>query len=185
MRTGELACGPRRVQQNNFLCRDLDFDRPIGQGQQHIARQVDITLADNSNLHFNLDDPMYDFDLGPADGIGSQDFDLDIGVDFGDGEATKSRKGKSKAAQEEDEEDGMSVEVGRGASMGPRAGRPSFDSALNRGAGGADDLDAFAEGSRHGMDDFGMGEGFGADMAMDLDLGISFGDDEAQRAEQS
>ncbi|KAG8863286.1 sister chromatid cohesion protein 1 [Tulasnella sp. 330] len=169
---------------------EFDFDRPIGQGQQHIAREKDITLAEN-HMNFNLDDPMYEFDLGGG-GIGSQDFDFDIGVDFGEegaratGEqspAKPGRKGKGKAGEEE--EDGMSIEMGmRDSSVAPRPGRASLDSGLH-GAGAAGDFDdVLGGGSRNGMDDFGVQEEFGGDMGMDIDLGIDFGEGDRVRSER-
>lgn len=174
------------------ILREFDFDRPIGQGQQHIAREKDITLAEN-HLNFNLDDPMYEFDLGGG-GIGSQDFDYDIGVNFGEaggaggadgqGPAKSSRKGKGKAGEEE--EDGMSVEMGmRDSSVDPRHGRVSLDSGL-RGAGADGDFDDVfgAGGSRSGMDEFGVQGEFGGDMGMDIDLGIDFGEGDRMRSER-
>lgn len=128
-------------------------------------------------MQFDLDDPNYDFDLGLADGIGSQDFDFDIGVDFGD--VGEKDKGKSKAtAGENDDDDGMSIEVGRDANFDPRKARHSVDSGL-RGP----DFDDFDAHSRGGLDDFGGGQDdFGGDLTMDLDLGIDFGDKPVEAA---
>ncbi|KAG9009341.1 sister chromatid cohesion protein 1 [Tulasnella sp. JGI-2019a] len=156
---------------------EFDFDRPIGQGQQHIAREKDITLAEN-HMNFGLDDPMYEFDLGGG-GIGSQDFDYNIGVDFGedgmapaDGAGAKSsRKGKDRTGEVDEEEDGMSIEMGMRDSVDPRPGRPSLDTGLH-GAGVRGDFDdVFGAGSRNGMDDLGLQEDFGGDIGMDLGIG--------------
>lgn len=125
---------------------------------------ADITLATADELQFGLEDPGYGFDLG-ADGIGSQDYDLDLGIDFGDGPAKL-------------EDDSMDVEVGRDAAT-PRPPRESIDSHLLDN-NVADDLDLISHRSREPSEnnferDFDMD--FGADMgAMDLDLGIDFGE---------
>lgn len=158
-----------------------------GQGQQHIARQADITLADNMNFDFDN----YDFELGPADGIGSQDFgldDFDIGVDFGDQDAAAPSKDKGKAkskkskgdgeeeGSEEERDEDMSVEIGRDASVASHGRRSELESALRPNGGDFDDLDVR---SRGGLEDFGdAAADFGGDLTMDLDLGINFGDEE-------
>ncbi|KAG8905522.1 sister chromatid cohesion protein 1 [Tulasnella sp. 403] len=169
----------------DLMLPDLDwdaaFDRPIGQGQQHIARQADITLADNTR--FDLDDHQYDFDLGPVDGIGSQDFDWDIGIDFGEGDAERERdkgksKGKSKSKASADDGD-ISMEMGRDASVG-RA--PSVDSALKGLPMG--EFDEFEARSRVDLDDLGGPADFGVDLGGDLELGIDFGDEERARSER-
>ncbi|KAG8897707.1 sister chromatid cohesion protein 1, partial [Tulasnella sp. 417] len=173
---------------------DFDFvDRPVGgQGQQHIARQADITLADNMTFDF---DAGYDFELGPADGIGSQDFgldDFDIGVDFGEQDAAapskekaKSKSKKNKGDGEEEDEEGdedMSVEIGRDASVVSHGRRSELESALRAKGGDFDDFDVR---SRGGLEDFGdAAADFGGDMAMDLDLGINFGDEERAPSER-
>ncbi|EJD52753.1 hypothetical protein AURDEDRAFT_111326 [Auricularia subglabra TFB-10046 SS5] len=137
---------------------DLDFDeRPQAQGQ-HVARAADITLQTGD---FDLDEPMRGFDLGPSDGIESQEFE-NLGLSFGD----------DHAANEED----LSIEVGRDA---PDRSRLSVDSRL-LGDGGPMDLDVLSrmsrEPSEHGGLDMNMDLGFG-DMDVDLDLGLSFGPD--------
>lgn len=144
--------------------RDLDFeDRPVHPQGQHVARMADITLATADDFQFDLDDPGYGFDLGPADGIGSQDFDL--GLDFGDGPANAN-------------DDNMSVEMGRDAA----APRHSLDSHLI-GRPGDDDFDMISNRSRDPSEhpygaDVDMDPGFGpAPMDMDIDLGLSFGDE--------
>ncbi|KAF9241569.1 Rec8 like protein-domain-containing protein [Melanogaster broomeanus] len=100
---------------------DIDFEDRIAEPQgHHVARQADITLQTAEDFQLDLDDPGYGFDLGPSDGIGSQDFD---GVSVVDG----------------------SVEVGRDAPT-PRSARESLDSAMM--GRGDKDLDAFSYRSR-------------------------------------
>lgn len=63
--------------------RDMDFEeRPAREHGQHQAHIEDITLPSANNFdHFGAMDP---FDIGPTDGIGSQDFaDLDLGINWG------------------------------------------------------------------------------------------------------
>lgn len=57
----------------------MDFeDRPVQSHGHHQAHIDDITLRTvNDFQDFDLDDP---FNLGPSDGIGSQDFDVDLGL---------------------------------------------------------------------------------------------------------
>ncbi|KAI0779378.1 Rec8 like protein-domain-containing protein [Fomes fomentarius] len=168
------------LQSNNLdldaLLPDLDWDtadfesRNVQPGGQHIAREADITLG-NADLQFDFDDTGYGFDLGPSDGIGSQDYELNL--DFGDEPAAAQRTPSRM------EDDDMSVEVGRDAAP-RRAFRESLDSHMI-GAHGADDLDILSVRSRaqseHPFgDDVDMG--FGPDDGgMDVDLGISFGDE--------
>ena len=65
-------------------CRDLGFEdrlpQPHGHHQAHID---DITLRTADDFQqFDFNDP---FDMGPADGIGSQDFnDVDLGINLDD-----------------------------------------------------------------------------------------------------
>ncbi|KAI9442635.1 Rec8 like protein-domain-containing protein [Lactarius indigo] len=100
---------------------DVDFeDREIQPKGHHMARQADITLATADDLQFGVDDGGYGFDLGPSDGIGSQDYEVDLGLTFGDEPATP---------RERSEADDLSVEVGRDAAP-PRAPRESLDSHL-------------------------------------------------------
>ncbi|KAJ4468149.1 Rec8 like protein-domain-containing protein [Lentinula aciculospora] len=85
----------------------FDEDRPAPTHGQHQARIDDITLPSTDTFE-PLDFENDGFDLGPSDGIGSQDF-LDLDVDFGDA-PIQSEKG---------EDDSMSVDgsvgVGRDA----------------------------------------------------------------------
>ena len=149
--------------------------RNVQPGGQHIARAADITLG-NADLQFEFDDAEYGFDLGPSDGIGSQDYDLDLNLDFGDGPATPAARTPSRI----DDDDDMSVEMPR-ERVAPRPLRESLGSHL-LGAQGADDLDLLSVRSRAQSENpFGMDIdiGFGPDdtgMVVD-DLGISFGDE--------
>lgn len=155
-----------------FISRDLDFEdrQPQPQGQ-HVARVADITLATADDFQFDLDDPGYGFDLGPSDGIGSQDYDIDLGIDWGDGPTNVGEKA--------DEDDSMSVEIGLDAP----APKDDINSAF-LGRNGADmDLDLLSnrsktrEASEHpfGADvDMNFGEDFAG---MDLgEFNINFGD---------
>ncbi|KAG8971239.1 sister chromatid cohesion protein 1, partial [Tulasnella sp. 427] len=70
----------------------------------------------------------------------------------------------------------MSVEIGRDASITSRARHSELHSALKPTGGDFDDFDVQ---SRGGLEDYGdAAADFGGDMAMDLDLGINFGDEE-------
>ncbi|KAI0374146.1 hypothetical protein BV20DRAFT_1049545 [Pilatotrama ljubarskyi] len=157
------------------LLPDLDWDtadfesRDVQPGGQHIARAADITLG-NADLTFDFEDPGYGFDLGPSDGIGSQDYDIDLNLDFGDGPAPADR------ATPRSEDGEMSVEVGRDAAA-PRHFRESLDSHMLGGQ--ADDLlsvrsRAQSENPFAADVDIGFGPDVGG---MEVDLGISFGDE--------
>ena len=39
-----------------------------------MARQADITLTTADDLQYGVDNGGYSFDIGPSDGIGSQDY---------------------------------------------------------------------------------------------------------------
>ncbi|KAL7281759.1 hypothetical protein ACG7TL_005078 [Trametes sanguinea] len=158
------------------LLPDLDWDtadfesRVVQPGGQHIARAADITLG-TADLQFDLEDT-YGFDLGPSDGIGSQDFDIDLNLDFGDGPAA--------AATPRSEDDEMSVEVGRDAAA-PRAFRESIDSHMLGPHGAEGDFDLLSVRSRAQSENpfaADVDMGFGPDVGgMDVDLGISFEDE--------
>ncbi|KAI0630234.1 Rec8 like protein-domain-containing protein [Trametes polyzona] len=172
------------LQSNNLdldaLLPDLDWDtadfetRDVQPGGQHIARAADITLGD-ADFTFDMEDNAYGFDLGPSDGIGSQDYDIDLNIDFGDEPAAADRP----TPRTEDDE--MSVEVGRDAAA-PRPFRESLDSHIIGARGGEGDLDLLSVRSRAQSENpFAAADvdiGFGPDVeGMDVDLGISFGDE--------
>ena len=83
----------------------MDFvERPLRDYGQHQAQVEDITLPQGTGMDFAATDP---FDIGPSDGIGSQDFlDVDLGIDWDD-------------VPQKENEDAMSVDesvgVGRDA----------------------------------------------------------------------
>jgi cohesin complex subunit SCC1 len=136
----------------------MDFeDRPLQPQGQHVAKAADITLATADDMTFDFEDAGYDLDLGPSDGIGSQDFDIDLGLSFGDKDET------------------MSVEQGRDA-MEER--RFSLDSNVVGKHDKEDDLDAMSTMSRQMSEhpfapDVDM---FGGDLGGDIDLGLPFDD---------
>lgn len=178
MSSSQISTGkssPRAIHPTNDPLRDIDFEDRIAEPQgHHVARQADITLQTAEDFQLDLDDVSYGFDLGPSDGIGSQDFgELDLGLDFGDGPV--STKGDTSVL------DG-SVEVGRDAPM-PRSARESLDSAMiGRGRAADKDLDTFSYRSREASEhpfgaDMDVDMPFGPDVAgPDLDLGLDFGD---------
>ena len=61
-----------------MVARDIDFeDREVQPRGHHMARQADITLTTADDLQYGVDDGGYGFDIGPSDGIGSQDYKVD------------------------------------------------------------------------------------------------------------
>ncbi|KAF8894892.1 Rec8 like protein-domain-containing protein [Gymnopilus junonius] len=68
---------------------DMDFeDRPLQHHGHHQAHVDDITLRTADDYQLGISDP---FDIGPSDGIGSQDFnDLDLGIQWDDERNDKS-----------------------------------------------------------------------------------------------
>ena len=162
-------------QYQSYSTRDTaDFEsRNVQPGGQHIARAADITL--NADMDFGFDDQSYGFDLGPSDGIGSQDFDLDLNLDFGDVPEAAARTPSQM------DDDGMSIEYVRDAAP-PRAYAESIASQVMGAAGADADLDLLSVRSRAQSENpFAVAEmdiGFGPDEGgMDVDLGISFGDE--------
>jgi len=141
--------------------RDQDFQyRPTPLQGQHIARRADVTLAAFDDFQMEYAG-YYDLDLGPDDGIGSQDYDLplDFGPQPGAEEPAEEPTEGPEAPGPED--DTMSVEVGREAAP-PRAPRESLDSRLL--GRGRDDVDILSAASRAVSqqpfdDDFGLGAG--------------------------
>ncbi|KAH9027706.1 Rec8 like protein-domain-containing protein [Lactarius pseudohatsudake] len=147
---------------------DIDFEeREIQPKGHHMARQADITLATADDLQFGVDDGGYGFDLGPSDGIGSQDYEVDLGLTFGDEPATP---------RERSEADDLSVEVGRDAAP-PRPPRESLDSHLL--GQGVEEVELLSHHSRAPSEhpfatdlDFG----FGPEEGLNIDLDLDFGD---------
>jgi len=147
--------------------RDQDFQyRPTPLQGQHIARRADVTLAAFDDFQMEYAG-YYDLDLGPDDGIGSQDYALPL--DFGPQPGAEESAEGFEAPGHEDE--AMSVEIGREAAP-PRAPRESLDSRLL--GRGHDDLDVLSAVSRavseQPFDDFGLGAG---DMTIE---GLTFDD---------
>ncbi len=94
-----------------MICRDLDHERyPQHSTGNHQAHVDDITLHPMDNLqHLDIDL----FDVGAAEGIGSQDFqDIDLGINWDDERYHGSR------------DDMSSLGIGRDAS--PRASVNSY-----------------------------------------------------------
>lgn len=150
----------------NIWNPDLNWDigledrLPLTQGQ-HIANMEDITLNVPIGLDIGLGDDTFNYDLGPADGIGSQDFDL--GLDWGDEARARSELG-----------DDMSVEIGLEA---PERRQSIVSDLFGRGGMDVDLLSQKSKSrapSEHPFED-----GFGGDLGgLDLgDLGIGFGDE--------
>jgi cohesin complex subunit SCC1 len=142
------------------LNRATDYeDRPLPKQGHHQAHVDDITLRNVTDTFQNFDnnDP---FDIGPSDGIGSQDF-LDLGLDWGDGEKPS-------------ENDEMSVDGSVGVGRDLPAVDENFDDQFR--PNGNMDIDIFShhsksrEGSEHPFN-----EGMNVDMP-DFDLPIDFGD---------
>ncbi|KAK7057243.1 RAD21 protein [Favolaschia claudopus] len=134
----------------------LEYEvKPLPPQGHHQAHVDDITLrtAADTFQSFDLNDP---FDIGPSDGIGSQDF-LDLGLDFGDGEKA-------------DENDAMSVDGSVGVGRDAFAMDENFDDQFMRRNGDVD-LDVF---SHHSKSRDPSEQPF--DMGMDIDLPIDFGD---------
>ena len=151
-----------------MVARDIDFeDQEVQPRGHHMARQADITLTTADDLQYGVDDGGYGFDIGPSDGIGSQDYEVDLGLTFGDEPATP---------HERSEADDMSVEVGRDA-VRPREPRESLDSHLLKR--GADELEMLSHHSRapseHPFGDV-MDFGFGPEEGLNIDLDLDFGD---------
>lgn len=97
----------------------MDFeDRPAQPQRHHQAHIDDITLRTADEFHFDLNDP---FEIGPSDGIGSQDFnDVDLGINWGDEPVVGSEHGK-------DNQDNMSVDESVGVGRDAPDRRESVD----------------------------------------------------------
>nr|GAT57648.1 RAD21 protein [Mycena chlorophos] len=140
--------------------REFNFeDRPLAAQGHHQAHIDDITLrtAADTVQSFDLNDP---FDIGPSDGIGSQDF-LDLGLDWGD---------------KPENEDNMSID----GSVGVGRDLPTVDESLDAqflDNNNNMDIDLFSnhsksrQGSEHPFD----GDMMNIDLP-DIGLDINFGD---------
>ena len=131
-----------------------------------------------------MSDHGLDLDLGPSDGIGSQDFGIDIGLDIPGEEGLLSAASSSARAPSEDS---MSIGVGRDAAPA-RGVRQSLGSHI---LGDMDvDMDILSHHSRAASRDpdadFGFGD-FGGDMNIDLgiDLDAPPAEDVAKTPEQT
>ncbi|KAF9446393.1 hypothetical protein P691DRAFT_803993 [Macrolepiota fuliginosa MF-IS2] len=140
---------------------DLE-DRTLQMAGQHQARVDDITLRTADDFqHFDMNDA---FDIGPADGIGSQDFnDLDLGINWGD---------EPQASSERDgNEDQMSVDGSIGVGRDAQSRAESVGSHLFGGKHTLDmDLLSHPGGSRAPSE-----HPFVADMDVDM-TGVDLGD---------
>ncbi|KAK7472631.1 sister chromatid cohesion protein 1 [Stygiomarasmius scandens] len=154
----------------NWL-NDLE-ERPVQAHGQHQAHIDDITLRPTDT--FEPFDYLQDnFDLGPSDGIGSQDF-LDLGLDFGDG----------PVQDEEQNQDSMSVDGSVGVGRDAGAHLDSIDAQFMDQDLGNMDLDILSNKSRSREP---SEHPFGAEMNLDVpdfegidlgDLGIGFDDND-------
>ncbi|KAH7339810.1 Rec8 like protein-domain-containing protein [Rhizoctonia solani] len=118
---------------------DLDFVvTQVAGTTQNIARLGDITLANTGDITLAMDDTGYGFDLGPLDGIGSQDIDFDLGLDLDEERAPSAREGDG-------DETMMSLEAPRNRPA-PRPARESLASDFQRR--GDEDLDRLSQRSR-------------------------------------
>ncbi|KIK67116.1 hypothetical protein GYMLUDRAFT_37150 [Collybiopsis luxurians FD-317 M1] len=143
-----------------------DFeDRPAPAHGQHQAHINDITLPPTDTFE-PLDFDNNNFDLGPSDGIGSQDF-FDLGVDFGD----------APLLSEKSEDESMSVDGSVGVGRDAASHRDSIADQFMDVDG---KFDTFSQRSRTRE----LSEHpFGADMNIDMpefgdvdlgDIGIGF-----------
>ncbi|KAJ3562558.1 hypothetical protein NP233_g9497 [Leucocoprinus birnbaumii] len=140
---------------------DLD-DRALQTTGQHQARVDDITLRTADD--FQRFDAIDAFDLGPADGIGSQDFnDLDLGINWGDEPQLSSER--------EDNDERMSIDGSIGVGRDAASRAESVGSHLFGGKHTLDiDLMSHMSGSRAPSE-----HPFGADMDVDM-AGVDLGD---------
>jgi cohesin complex subunit SCC1 len=112
----------------------MDFEeRPMREQGHHQAHIEDITLPSANNFdQFGAIDP---FDIGPSDGIGSQDFgDLDLGINWGDEPVRQS--------------DAMSVDGSVGVGRDAPNVDDSFDLPHLNGIHKDDNLDMISQRSR-------------------------------------
>lgn len=128
--------------------RGVDFqDQAHQPHDHHVARHADITLASAQDLEFDLasDTGLEHSNVGPSDGLGSQDF-LDLEVELPGDEYGSARA----SSIHEHSEDSMSIGVGRDAP----ARRPARQSMASNLLGGDDaDIGGFSRAAS--VDDFG------------------------------
>jgi cohesin complex subunit SCC1 len=140
----------------------MDFeDRPLLPQGHHQAHIDDITLrtAGDAFQNFDVSDP---FDIGPSDGIGSQDF-MDLGLDWGDGE------------KPDENEENMSVDGSVGVGRDLPLVEESLDAQFMRNNENMD-MDIF---SNHSKSRGGSEDPFNVNGGLDIDmpeLDIDFGD---------
>jgi hypothetical protein len=146
-------------------------DRPPHPHGHHQAHVDDITLRTADDFQqFDLNDP---FDMGPSDGIGSQDFhDFDLGINLDD----EPNGGRTP-------NDNMSVDESVGVGRDVQHHRDSIHSHLLARNGGDLDMDVLSNRSKsRGASEHPFGGGdvdmdFPELAGMDLaDLGIGFDD---------
>ncbi|KAJ7188332.1 Rec8 like protein-domain-containing protein [Mycena filopes] len=135
---------------------EVDFEeRPLAAPQgQHQANADDITLRTaDAFQNYDVNDP---FDIGPSDGIGSQDFlDLDdLGLTFGE------------KLGEDDDNENMSVDGSVGVGRDLPAHEESLDDQFMRNNGDVD-MDIF---SNHSKSRGGSEHPFNGDMHLDIDM---------------
>ena len=148
----------------------MDFeDRPLQRQGHHQAHVDDITLRTADDFQLGVG---HAFEIGPSDGIGSQDFnDLDLGIDW-DGEPKNDVNDKS---------DLMSVDGSVGVGRDAYIGRDSLEPGFLQGHGYGADLDVFSHKSKskdvsEAPFDIPMDidiPGLGVDLT---DFGVGFGD---------
>jgi len=148
-----------------WLYRDMDFDdRPLQPQGHHQAHVDDITLRTADD--FQLGGVEDAFDIGPSDGIGSQDFnDLDLGIDWDE-----------PRNEPNDRSELMSVDGSIGVGRDAYIGRDSLEPGHILGNGYGADFDAFSQGDKSRADSeapFGMD--IDTPVGVDLtELGVGF-----------
>ncbi|KAF9263415.1 hypothetical protein L218DRAFT_928040 [Marasmius fiardii PR-910] len=145
--------------QQEFEERQLNT---VGHHQAHID---DITLPPTDTF-----DPLgfdVNYDIGPSDGIGSQDFEIDLGLDFGDG----------PNQQEEENQDSMSVDGSVGVGRDADPFRDSIGAQFMEEGGGIE-LDLVSNRSKsRGPSEHGFGGDINIDMDIDMPLdGLDLGE---------
>ena len=128
--------------------RGVDFQDQVHQPHDHhVARHADITLASAQDLEFDLasDAGFEHSNVGPSDGLGSQDF-LELDVDLPGDDNASARA----SSIHERSEDSMSIGVGRDAPA-RRTARQSMASNVL----GGDDVEMSGYSRAASVEDFG------------------------------